>query len=210
MSKVLLEQKINTEKVYCLDNYTFFEISSKKDIEEYDKLLDVTYSPLGFLDPKILPKQETMRFGLNFDDELIAICSLTPILDNNTNAFSEVVPMFQGKRLIEMGNVIIKPKFRGNVTLGLLFSNVARYSNRNNYDYVVGITRHKILRHFVDFGVIPVLHEPLHLLGNEDLNDFILYYDTHANESIQYMEERTRRFIYQEYIMASIKEKYIR
>jgi hypothetical protein len=105
--------------------------------------------------------------------------------------------------------VILKPSYRGNVALGLLLYEAAKKAWQKNYDYIVGIARHRVLRYFVEFGVIPVLHEPLHLLGKEDLMDFIIYYDTHSANSIQYLEERAKRFFYQEYVMAAIRQRYI-
>jgi len=201
-------QKPSLEEAHQVENYSFEEFYTPEQIRQYDSLVEQTYRSVGFLDEKILPRQNTQRYGVTLRGELIGICSLTPVTDEN-NVFVDVLPEFRKKRLIELNNVILKPEYRGSVTLGIILYESAKRGWQGNYDYIVGITRFKVLRHFVDFGVVPLLHKPLHLLGKEDLLDFIIYYDTHSPDSIQYMEERAKRYFHQEYVLAAIRERYI-
>jgi len=204
----LKTQKSELEEAHQVENYCFEEFYTPEQIRQYDSLVEQAYRSVGFLDEKILPRQNTQRYGVTLRGGLVGICSLTPVTDEN-NVFVDVFPEFRKKRLIELGNVILQPEYRGSVSLGVILYESAKRAWQGNYDYIVGITRFRVLRHFVDFGVVPLLHKPLHLLGKEDLLDFIIYYNTHSPDSIQYMEERAKRYFHQEYILAAIRERYI-
>lgn len=204
----LVEPSLDLKGVHRIESYQFQELHLPDHLRAYDQILQQSYESLGFLCEKILPCPNTQRYGITLQDELVGICSLTPVAESS-NVFMEIIPEFRNKQLIEVGNVILKQNYRGNIALGLLLYEAAKQAWQRNYDYIVGVTRYQVLRHFVEFGVIPVLHEPLHLLGKQKLMDFIIYYDTHSPDSIRYMEERCQRFFHQEQVMAAIRQLYI-
>src|SRR5262249_51999767 len=76
-------------------------------------------------------------------------------------------------------------------------------------DLLVGITRASLLKSFVKFGLDPAVHEPLHLLGDEKINDFIIYYDFRAPGAVEYMRARTSRVVEQSRRMVVLRAQYL-
>ncbi len=193
------------------ENFEFSEIRSRQDRQGYIDLLEKTYRELGFLEEFVYPRPEAALFDLTFRGQTAGICALTP--SDGETLFHRLIPAVRGNgrhaKVLELTNAIIAPQFHGSIALGLLLSECAQYSWRNGYDYVAGVVRAQVLRAFVDFGVVPVEHAPLHLLGRSELNDFVVYYDTHSPESIIYMRERTARYCHQKFVLEAIKRKHL-
>ena len=185
------------------------EIPAGSDPGDYYRLLTETYEPLGFMTKEILPTAESRRFRISHRGKVVAIFRLTAV-DEAASPFFDYVPGARGRRLAEVNNVIVAADFRATILLGYLLYHSALIAHDNGFDFVVGITRHQTLRFFVDFGVIPVDHPPLHLLGKEHLLDFVIYYETRSPQSVAYMHERARRYFHQQYVLKTIHEKYVR
>jgi hypothetical protein len=193
------------------DNFEFVEIRAMQKRQDYIDLLEATYRMLGFLEEFVYPKPDAVLFELTFREELAGICALTPAAVESS--LLDLIPGGRKNghhaRVLELTNVIVVPSFHGSIALGLLLYGCAYHTWRNGYDFVAGIVREEVLRAFVDFGVVPVDHAPLHLLGRDDLNDFAIYYDTRSPESIVYMHERTQRYCNQKHILRAIELKYL-
>ncbi|HVT36761.1 MAG TPA: hypothetical protein VHE37_14320 [Nevskiaceae bacterium] len=187
-------------------------IGGGNDLAQYQRLLEQTYEPLGFMVSAVLPTAASMQYKVTHCGRIVAIFRLTPV-DDGDSAYFHLVPGAcadgRPRRLLEVNNVVIASPFRATILLGLLLYESAKAAHRLGYDYVVGITRHQALKFFVDFGVVPVDHPPLRLLGKEHLLDFVIYYDTRSPESIGYMHERARRWFHQQYVLRSIHRKYV-
>jgi hypothetical protein len=193
-----------------------FDVRRVGDInrEEYVAFLKDHYQPLGFFCEQVLPRQNSTLFEIRHDGRLAAIFRLTEITEQGSPYF-QLVPGAcaeggQRRRLLEVNNVVIAQSFRASIVLGLILYRSACEAHKGGYDFVVGMNRYQILRFFVDFGVIPADHTPIHALGKEHLLDFVNYYDTADPMSIAYMHERAKRYFHQEYVMRSIYDKYIR
>nr|WP_322721284.1 hypothetical protein [Nostoc sp. ChiQUE02]MDZ8234391.1 hypothetical protein [Nostoc sp. ChiQUE02] len=213
--KIGLEEKEKTTFVmekYLVENFSFKEICLSQEVDEYIDFMEKTYQALNFPYKELYPKHDSRLIRLNFKGELAGICALNSIRGKE-NDYYRFVPAIRSlnrlTNLLEVSNFIIKPEYRGTIAIGLMMYECAKLSMKFGYDYLVGITRYQVLRHFVDFGVVPVDHEPLHLLNREDILDFIIYYDTHSSDSIRYMHERAKRYFHQRYVMTCIKEKYV-
>ena len=195
------------------DSFSLHAIPAQGDATQYDRLLAETYEPLGFMTREFLPSERSQRYYVTHGGHVVAIFRLTRVEDP-ASAYFELVPgaVREGRRapLAEVNNVVIASPYRASILLGLLLYESAKLAHALECDYVVGITRHQTLRFFVDFGVIPVDHPPLHLLGKPHLLDFVIYYDTRTPASIAYMHERARRYFHQQYVMRNIQEKYVR
>ena len=91
----------------------------------------------------------------------------------------------------------------------ILCGGVAEAAVTIGADLLVGITRASLLKSFVKFGLDPAIHEPLHLLGDEKINDFIIYCDFRAPGAVEYMRARTSRVIEQSRRMVVLRSQYL-
>ena len=99
--------------------------------------------------------------------------------------------------MMEVNNIILTPDLRGGIGLTLVLYHAALKAREMGAEMVVGITRYQTLRYFVEAGATPVYHEPLHVLGRTDINDFIIFYDLAAPNALVYLGERAERLFYQ-------------
>lgn len=178
--------------------------------DEYLEILESSYEPLGFLKPDIYPNQNAICHGLYFNEDLEGIFSINTIYDIGSHELFGQIPLlsqYGNMRVAEIKNVILKRRVRGTIALGIMLYAAAKYAMENNYAAVVGITRYQTLPYFVDFGVVPICHEPLHLMGDENINDFVIYFDTCKEDSINYMHARADHFFRNEFVMARIRSK---
>lgn len=195
------------------ESYEIRRIDKGADPQEYYRLLTEAYEPLGFMTQDILPSEKSERYQILYHGQVVAIFRMTAVEDKRSHYFNLVPGAMAGglrRRLAEVNNVIIASDFRATILLGLIVYHSAWLAHRGDYDYVVGLTRHQTLRFFVDFGVIPVDHPPLHLLGKKHLLDFVIFFDTKSPKSVTYMHERAARYFHQQYVMKSLHEKYIK
>lgn len=212
-SEPCLSPPLPTLDAYRVEAYQLQEIDAASGAVDYERLLRETYEPLGFMRGELLPVDGSRCYQLTYRGTLVAIFRLTPVLDDQSPYF-RLVPGACSKdgrraRMVEVNNVVIAAPFRATILLGLLLYHCALSARRMGCDFVVGLTRYQTLRFFVDFGVVPVDHPPLRLLGQAHLLDFVIYYDTGSQESLRYMHERARRYFHQQYVMKSIQQKYI-
>jgi hypothetical protein len=184
------------------------------DRREYHRVLRAHYEPLGFYTEQVLPSADSVLFMVRHEGSIAAIFRLTGV-DDPGSPYFDLVPGARDaggrpRKLLEVNNVVIARTYRASIVLGLLLYRSACEAHARGYDFVVGLNRLQILRFFVAFGIVPVDHPPLRLLGKEHLNDFINYYDTADPVSVAYMHERAKRYFHQEYVMRNIQEKYAR
>jgi len=196
---------------YVMANYAFVPASAAH-MGDYRRLIETTYEPLGFLNDhadSFMPRDGTTCYVLTYRDEVVGSCSLTPVRDTQS-IYYQHLPMDrrdQAIGMIELNNIILVPELRGGIGLSLILYNSALTTLAEGSGLVVGITRYQTLRYFVEAGAIPVSHEPLHLLGREDLNDFIIYYDVRSPDSQTYLRERALRLFGQASILGDIKRR---
>lgn len=192
-------------------NYRF-EAATPVQLERYLDLVRETYGPLGFLNDHsggFMPRGGTRCFVLTYCDEVVGSCSLTPVQDERS-LFHHLVPggdVQSGAQMIELNNIILVPELRGGIGLALILYHAAIHALETGGDLVVGITRYQTLRHFVEAGAIPVDHEPLHMLGREDLHDFVIYYDIRTRDAQTYLRERARRLFAQARTLHKIRSR---
>lgn len=192
-------------------NYRF-EIASPAQLEHYLQLVQETYGPLGFLNDhsdSFMPRNQTRCYVLTYCGDVVGSCSLTPVNDE-ISLFHRLVPggdQQGGAQMIELNNIILVPELRGGIGLALILYHAAVQALDTGADLVVGITRYQTLRYFVEAGAIPVDHEPLHLLGREDLHDFVIYYDIRTRDARTYLRERARRLFAQARTLHNIKSR---
>ena len=181
----------------------------KREIElygQYISLLKSTHAPLGFFRESVLPKEETQCFGLFFNESLEGIFAITPIPDISKTQYFKYIPNLKSsEKVAELSNVVLRKRFRGSVALGVILYEAAKHAVSGKYFALVGTTRQQTLPFFVDFGVTPVFHEPLHLMGDQSINDFVIYFETNKKESIDYMHTRAERFFQKELVLAKIR-----
>lgn len=174
----------------------------------YIQLLEKAYSPLGFLQPKILPKPNALCFGLFFHGGLEGIFAITPISEIDETPYIDLIPgATRSQRFVEITNVVVQKRVRGAVALRVMLYEAAQFAVTHGYSALVGITRHQTLPFFVDFGATPIFHEPLHLMGDYSINDFAIYFDASNHESIAYMHTRAKRFFEKELVLAKIRHR---
>ena len=197
-------------ELYEQQRYCVTEVETEERAY-YQQLLVKTYASLGFLKERVFPKSTSRCFVLRFNGELCGTFALTPLV-HGQHQYTSLIPELKNSQaeLLELTNVIIQPELRGGVALGVLLYEAAKQTHAGGYSCLVGITRSQTLRHFVEFGVMPVLHPPLHVMGKPEVMDFAIYYPTDDPDSVFYMHERAKRFFYQERVMAEIRNRYLR
>lgn len=192
---------------YRPDAYEVQELAPAADVAPYLELLAAVYEPLGFMTDKVLPAERSRCFVVRYRGQVVAIFRLTEVTRTDS-PFHRWLPAElrqAGARWIEVNNVVIGADFRATALLGVVLYRCACIAREGGYAAVVGITRWQTLRFFVDFGVVPVDHPPLHLLGRPDLKDFIIYYNTGEAEAITYLHLRAHRWFHQQYVMRRIQ-----
>lgn len=192
-------------------NYAFVPASAAH-MADYRRLIETTYEPLGFLNDHadcFLPREGTTCYVLTYREQIVGSCALTRVKEDDS-IYHDYLPVDRRDRavgMIELNNIILIPELRGGIGLALILYNAALTTLAEGSGLVVGITRYQTLRYFVEAGAIPVSHEPLHLLGREDLNDFIIYYDVRSRDSQTYLRERARRLFGQASVLGDIKRR---
>lgn len=198
-----------------IPEHDFHPLTSASDIDAYDELVDKAYRPLQFLDGKaatgFLPSGQTRRYGLYAAGCLRGICALN-LVANTDSHFHRHLPrhLIDGRLMVEMNNVILAKNRDPGPWLALLLYRSVREAIRLGFDLVVGITRFHTLKYFIDSGATPVYHPPLHLLGRQDLSDFIVYYDAADAESVDYLLRHIPRTIDAGATYARIKTDFIK
>ncbi len=192
--------------------YSLRAIDGQLDRQRYEALLAQVYEPLGFMTDGVLPGRQSRCFVIEYRAAIVAIYRLTEV-DDPRSPYHDLLPGDGGHardlRLLEVNNVVITRPMRSTILLGLMLHAAASWAHAAGYDRIVGMTRYQTLRFFVEFGVVPIDHAPLHLLGRPELKDFAIYYNTRDPESIAYMHERARRWFHQKAVMRAIECKYI-
>lgn len=174
----------------------------------YEEILRQSYEALGFFKISIMPGPATRCFGLYFKDYMVGTLGLQEANITDSKPYSKYLPSIgREPRLLEATNVVLTPEFRGGIGIGVLLREAALKAIDGGYDYIVGITRYQTLRYFVEFGLVPVDHPPLHLMGREDVDDWIMYYRTSDESAAFYLQERSRRYFHQQKTMYAIKER---
>lgn len=190
-----------------VDAYVVEELVATANVDAYAQLLATAYQPLGFMGERVLPGADSRRFVVRHGRQVVAIFRLTEVSDKATPYHRWLPPRLTGKgsRWLEVNNVVVAAEFRATILLGLMLYRSVCIANESGFDAVVGITRQRTLRFFVEFGAVPVAHPPLHLLGRPDLHDFVIYYDTCTPASVAYMHQRAARWFHQQEVLRRIQ-----
>ncbi|MDP3795457.1 MAG: hypothetical protein Q8R13_06100 [bacterium] len=189
-------------------NYSTQEIgrSNRALMSRYEDILRQSYEELGFFKPSVLPDPETHCFGLFFDGEMVGTLGLSDARNFEDKPYLSYLPdIGREPKLLEATNVVLTPNFRGGIAIGLLLKEAANRAISEGYDFIVGITRYQTLRYFVEFGLVPIDHPPLHLMGRDDIDDWIMYYRTNDESAAFYLKERAERYFHQQITMNAIR-----
>ena len=189
----------------------FKPLVTREEFDHYDELLSSTYLRERIFSKAFLPASDVRRFGV-VDEEgrLAGICGLKEPDRDRADFFRSRIPgVASGLQIREVINVVIKRPYHGSSAFAVLCGGVAEAAVAFGADLLVGITRASLLKSFVRFGLDPAVHEPLHLLGDAKINDFIIYYDFRAPGAIDYMRARTSRVIEQDRRMVALRAQYL-
>ena len=190
----------------------FKPLTTSEEFDGYDELLSSTYLRERIFSKAFLPGSDVRRFGVVDEEGRIAgICGLKDLDRHRTEFFLARLPVGVSAniRLKEVINVVIGRRYHGSSAFAVLCGGVAEAAVAFGADLLVGITRSSLLKSFVKFGLDPAVHEPLHLLGDEKVNDFIIYYDFRAPGAVEYMRARTSRVIEQSRRMVVLRSQYL-
>jgi hypothetical protein len=190
----------------------FRPLTSKEEFDVYDELLSSTYLRERIFSEAFLPTPDVSRFGV-IDEEgrIVGICGLKVLDPVRTDLFVTRLPVkrYSDLKIKEVINVVIARPHQGSSAFAVLCGGIAEAAIARGTDLLVGITRATLLKSFVQFGLDPAVHEPLHLLGDQRINDFIIYYDFRAPGAIEYMRARTSRVIEQSRRMRILRSQYL-
>jgi hypothetical protein len=190
----------------------FKPLVTREEFDHYDELLSSTYLRERIFSKTFLPGSDVRRFGV-VDEEgrLAGICGLKAPDRDRRDFFLARIPAgaAANPQIREVINVVIKRPYHGSSAFAVLCGGVAEAAVAFGADLLVGITRASLLKSFVRFGLDPAVHEPLHLLGDAKINDFIIYYDFRAPGAIDYMRARTARVIEQDRRMVALRAQYL-
>ncbi|MFI8850155.1 hypothetical protein [Streptomyces sp. 891-h] len=184
--------------------YQIHEISDAADLDDYRAFLRDALKPFGLYSEEFLPGTGAVCYKVTFEDRLVAIHRLTPA--EPESALHRIIPGAHDKRILEVNNVAIEQAFRGDLLLGIILRNCAVLSHSKGYDLVAGVIRHEMLPLFADFGTIPVRHEPLHLLGDAGIDDYVTYFRTENQAQVDYAIARGYHYFHRKVTMREIDE----
>ena len=174
---------------------TFKPLTRKEEFDVYDELLSSTYLRERIFSKTFLPTPDASRFGVTDEEgRIVGICGLKDLDPDRTDLFLTRLPVKRSSdlKVKEVINVVIARPYHGSAAFAVLCGGIAEAAVAVGADLLVGITRAALLKSFVQFGLDPAIHEPLHLLGDERINDFIIYYDFRASGAIEYMRLERR------------------
>lgn len=190
----------------------FKPLVTREEFDRYDELLSSTYQRERIFSKAFLPGSDVRRFGVVDEEGRVAgICGLKDVDRDRREFFLGRIPVraFSNIQIKEVINVVIRRPYHGSSAFAVLCGGVAEAAVALGADLLVGITRASLLKSFVKFGLDPAVHEPLHLLGDEKINDFIIYYDFRAPGALEYMRARTSRVIEQSRRMVVLRSQYL-
>jgi len=190
----------------------FKPLVTRAEFDEYDELLSGTYLRERIFSKAFLPGSDVRRFGVVDEEGRIAgICGLKNVDRARSEFLLERIPVSVSSsiQIKEVINVVIRRPYHGSSAFAILCGGVAEAAVALGAHLLVGITRASLLKSFVKFGLDPAVHEPLHLLGDEKINDFIIYYDFRAPGAVEYMRARTARVIEQSRRMVVLRAQYL-
>jgi hypothetical protein len=182
--------------------YHTYEIQDVHEHDEYREFLEKALKPLGLYSADFLPSTASSCYKVTFRDEAVAIFRLTPVSPDSV--FHRTIPGAAGKKILQVNNVAVEQTYQGDLLLGIILKNCALLSFAKGFDFVAGLVRHEVLPLFVDFGTIPVRHEPLHLLGDTAICDYVTYFRTDRREHIDYALARSYHYFHRKVTMKSI------
>jgi hypothetical protein len=198
--------------LYEADNYSFEELKTSEHIEQYEILLKRSYKREGIYSESFLPCNNTVKYGIFFKhDTLVAICGLKTVGVERLPVFKDhIQPSIKlNENLIEIVNVVVEKSHYGTLAFPILCFGVGEAAISRSADILVGITRASLLKSFVQFGLFPAVHPPLHVLGNDKINDFIIFYDFRRPNATDYMRLRGAHIVEQSQRMSLIRSQYL-
>jgi hypothetical protein len=190
----------------------FKQLVTREEFDQYDELLSSTYLRERIFSKAFLPGSDVRRFGiLDGEGQLAGICGLKEPDCVRRDFLLARIPVAASAdlQIREVINVVIRRPYHGSSAFAVLCGGVAEAAVAFGAGLLVGITRAALLKSFVRFGLDPAVHEPLHLLGDAKINDFIIYYDFRAPGAIDYMRARTARVIEQDRRMVVLRAQYL-
>jgi hypothetical protein len=182
--------------------YRTCEIRDVQEHDEYRSFLQSALKPLGLYSEDFLPSTTSSCYKVTFGGEAVAIFRLTPV--GPESVFHRTIPGASGKKILQVNNVAVEQTYQGELLLGVILKNCALLSHAKGFDFVAGLVRHEVLPLFVDFGTIPVRHEPLHLLGDAAICDYVTYFRTDRREHIDYALARSYHYFHRKVTMKNI------
>jgi hypothetical protein len=182
--------------------YRTYEITDSQSQEEYKEFLQRAFKPLGIYREGFLPGASSSCYRINMQDQLVAIFRLTPV--SSGSALHRIIPQASRARILEVNNIAIDDSLKGDLLIGVILKNCALLSHVKGFDFVAGIVRRQVLPVFVDFGTIPVLHEPLHILGDPAICDYITYFRTDDDQCIDYVLARSYHYFHRKVTVKNI------
>jgi hypothetical protein len=183
--------------------YKTTEIQDFHDQGNYREFMESSFKPLGIYREEFLPQLDSSCYKVTCDDQMVAIFRLTEVMPGSV--FHQIIPGSSGRRIIEVNNVAVEKDYRGELLLGIILRNCALLSHLKGCDVVAGVVRYDVLPYFVDFGTIPVPHEPFHLLGDPTIDDYITYFMTGSRDHVEYAVARGYHYFHRKIVMNNIK-----
>lgn len=191
------------DDVLCeVQKYRTHEITDGQMQDEYREFLQKAFKPLGLYREDFLPGAASSCYRINFRDQLVAIFRLTPV--SSDSIFHQVIPGAPGAKILEVNNVAVDVSFKGSLLIGIILKDCALLSHIKGYNFVAGVVRRQVLPVFVDFGTIPVRHEPLHVLGDPKISDYVTYFRTDEREHVDYVLARSYHYFHRKVTMSKI------
>lgn len=190
----------------------FRRLRGAADLERYDVLLRRTYEREGIFNDKFLPGPAVQRYGLFAEDAgLVAICGLKPVDQEGADQFERLIGLSPDarRRMLEVVNVVVTKDHYGTTAFAEICRGLAEAALLDGGTMLVGVTRAALLKSFVQFGLYPAVHEPLHLLGDPRVQDFVIFYDFSPPGAVDYMRRRSAQVLDQGRRMAQLRERYL-
>lgn len=206
---------MNVDSIYqsLVSDFEFRQCLTVGECSEYNRMLVSHYRALGFLtgdpnqDLKFLPRASSLRYGLFEGSELVGIAALNR-LDRTSPTWRIIDCNFSDPNsFLELNNVVLAQTSRGVHTLPYLLFKVISEAVAYNAKYVCGVVRYEVLKHFLDVGAMPLVHEPLRVLGHKSYDDFVIYFDCSSLSSCDFLKKHVVEEVVRKHIFLDMRRK---
>jgi len=188
---------------------------------QYRHFLGEVYSKHGYSGAEHIAPPSFTRLGIlahsgeDGTSRLAGICAVGPAPGPSQDSIVDILEdqvelrgtKVSAATLVELRNFAVSQPFLASPALAMLCCGASTFfTDRAPNVIAYGIVRYGILRSFIAFGPLPAEMEPIHLLGDDGVDDYLIYYDLRGREGVRYLHDRFHHYCLQADKLGRIRE----